>query len=180
MLIYNWRTGKLHAPRDPPFNRPVSTVDMDHDEDDGDEESSYHLPPARTTAPPVSTNFGSSFTASSNTNPASPFADSNRYSGASVGRPSMETYGAFSDPAPSGFTGTTSTYSTPGNNTGYTTPPRLPEPDFGSGISSGPAVSRTMQYADPYAADRANITTPATQTRSQSTLPDYESYQGYR
>lgn len=46
-------------------------------------------------------------------------------------RQSMDTYGAFSDPAPSGF------------NTGSQPP--------------SPGVSRTMQYADPYAAVRANI-----------------------
>lgn len=63
--------------------------------------------------------------------PSSPFGDEYRYrpeNGAGAPRASMDAYGAFSDPAPQGY---------------------------GSPIS--PKVSRTMQYADPYAAVRANV-----------------------
>ncbi|GJJ08546.1 hypothetical protein Clacol_002764 [Clathrus columnatus] len=66
--------------------------------------------------------------------PSSPFGDEYRYRPEPETRPraSMDTYGAFSDPTPQGY---------------------------GSPIS--PGVSRTMQYADPYAAVRANISNPS-------------------
>lgn len=130
-------------------------------EEDGDEESQYHvIPPARRHT-------------ADNSESLSPFADTNRYSGASatpsaggysgvssaapggapaLPRASMDAYGAFSDPAPTGYGAPTS-------------------PD------AGPRVSRTMQYADPYAAVRASV---AGQSVASSTPPTYESYQGYR
>ncbi|KAL1745770.1 hypothetical protein HDZ31DRAFT_62857 [Schizophyllum fasciatum] len=169
LLIVYWRSGKLHTgPRDPPFQRP--DVDED-DEFDGrpDEESSYHqIPPVRTsvaTAPTTRYDNSSS--------PTSPFSDNNRYQPASnfaaappaAARPSMDAYGAFSDPAPTGFG------ASPGGAQGYSPsgPPVLPEPDV------GPRVSRTMQYADPYAAVRASLV-----GGQQTTPPTYESYTGYR
>jgi hypothetical protein len=105
----------------------------------------------------------------------SPFSDDNRYSGASgggyggggggygsgggggyaAGRPSMDAYGAFSDPAPSGY-GASS-------------------PGAGSGAMPQPGVSRTMQYADPYAAVRASIAGGG----QASGPPSYDN-QGYR
>ena len=89
----------------------------------------------------------------------SPFSDANRLSGVPTNasstnvsyqspsapgfgnsqpapRQSIDAYGAFSDPAPSGFAG------------GFA-PNQYAD--------SGPRISRTMQYADPYAAVRASI-----------------------
>lgn len=91
----------------------------------------------------------------------SPFADPHRYE-APASRPSMDAYGAFSDPAPSGF----------GNSNEEA--PVLPEVDV------GPQVSRTMQYADPYAAVRAQIAAGGTPINATIPPPSYESYQGYR
>lgn len=154
LTVLQWRSGSHTRPRDPPFTHPAEPLgDI---EDDGDEESQYNvIPPARRT-----TSDGES---------PNPFADTNRYSAASAApsagaysgvstnapssapgmpRPSMDAYGAFSDPAPTGYGDTT------------------------------PRVSRTMQYADPYAAVRSSIagsTAPAA-----NTPPSYEGYQGYR
>jgi len=101
-----------------------------------------------------------------------------------AGRPSMDAYGAFSDPAPSGF-GTSRynqvtndyphSYSTaPPVRSNAVGPPILPEPDL------GPMVSRTMQYADPYAAVRASIAGQQGGSPTSAVPPSYESYQGYR
>lgn len=76
--------------------------------------------------------------------PTSPFGDEYRYrpeNEARGPRASMDAYGAFSDPAPQGY---------------------------GSPIS--PKVSRTMQYADPYAAVRANVSNT---TSHQAPAYDY-------
>jgi len=172
MLILDWRSGKLTAPRDPPFTHPQTAAqgDLDYEPDDNDdEESSYqHVP--RTTA--NNTNPGPTTYDNSNTLD-SPFADSKGYNAPSytsptpaASRPSMDAYGAFSDPAPSGF-GSPSPSGRPG-------PPIIPEPDL------GPKVSRTMQYADPYAAVRATVAGGGTSPSSPGSVPSYESYQGYR
>ncbi|EIN04994.1 hypothetical protein PUNSTDRAFT_75478 [Punctularia strigosozonata HHB-11173 SS5] len=149
LTVRDWRSGAAVRPRDPPFQPPV--MPSDHEDEFDDEESQYHqIPPA-----------GRRPTLDNSDSPTSPFNDRNRYTYASsdappvLPRPSMDAYGAFSDPAPSGY-------------------------GAGAGISSptaeAPAVSRTMQYADPYAAVRASIAgAPAA-----STPPSYESYQGYR
>lgn len=182
LLVLDWRSGKLHAPRDPPFTRPGG------DEEEEDEESSYeHIPPARRT-----TTVASSYNPYDNSDAtSSPFADPIRYSAAPSStayssspfspanatptgpvapRPSMDAYGAFSDPAPSGFGA-----STPASSRTATVPPTIPEPDL------GPKVSRTMQYADPYAAVRASIAAQQSPTSGPGAVPpSYESYQGYR
>jgi len=197
LLLMDWRSGKLLVgPRDPPF-----TPQVIHDEevgDDEDDESPYtHVPPAsttytQTTATPTQYNTYEN-----------PFSDANRYSSATTasppytsapsgatpaGRPSMEVYGAFSDPAPSGFsapppsgftpptaaTTTTGSFATPGSafsspsRTPGSNAPVLPEVDV------GPRVSRTMQYADPYAAVRATL---AHQQSPSGALPPYQGYQ---
>lgn len=190
ILIMDWRSGKLNAPRDPPFNHPTTADQMELDEED-DEESSYtHIPPARR---PTNDN-----NANNDNSPNSPFADTNRYTtnynntstvyspgvlpvsaggagGGAAPRASMDAYGAFSDPAPSGFAAPASAS---GGYTSTTTTaaaaPVLPEPDM------GPRVSRTMQYADPYAAVRAQIAGGGAGVSGVSTPPSYESYQGYR
>ncbi|KAF9267690.1 hypothetical protein L218DRAFT_641171 [Marasmius fiardii PR-910] len=173
LLIMNWRQGKLLGPRDPPFEHPTDMHDVHEDED---EESSYHhIPPVQP--------------ASNLDTPPNPFTDSNRYSAASsaptanyasnyssppvtAGRPSMDAYGAFSDPAPTGFGAHSPVRADSGG------PPMIPEPDL------GPQVSRTMQYADPYAAVRANLSSAQQQQQQygapNSVPPSYESYTGYR
>ena len=195
ILILDWRSGKLIAARDPPFTRPQVVHEEEGEEEEEEEEhaSHSHLPPVRqstASSPPNYANSNSS---------QSPFADPIRYSGHSqipastpsaytpapqaAGRPSMDAYGAFSDPAPSGFG--TSQYNQVANS--YATaplavstvggPPILPEPDLG-----GPMVSRTMQYADPYAAVRATIAGQQGPVSPSSVLPppSYETYVGYR
>ena len=167
--MLDWRAGRLSAPRDPPFQRPQPVHDEEDAADEEDEPSYTHIPPVRSTASPAN-RYDNSDSAQS------PFADPQRYSQAPTstytqplaGRPSMDAYGAFSDPAPSGF-GYTSTASPTRSN--VAAPPILPEPDLG-----GPMVSRTMQYADPYAAVRASIAGQA----SPPGPPSYETYSGYR
>jgi hypothetical protein len=135
LLFLTWRRLKREGPRDPPFQIPTTARtghDALADEDDDDAESGFRRPMPGG-APQQSDTEG-------------PFADTNRfsdYSGsapapAPAGRPSMDAYGAFSDPAPSGFGGGT----------------RSP-----TGNASSPGISRTMQYADPYAAVRAQLET---------------------
>ncbi|KAF5382012.1 hypothetical protein D9615_004185 [Tricholomella constricta] len=156
LLILDWRSGKLHTahPRDPPFARPESThPDDDVDQDDDDY---THVPrPAQQTQqfpshsqafqqPPGGYSPSSSSPSTTappalryDPDPASPFADPNPYTPSyptptpapAAGRPSMDAYGAFSDPAPTGF----------------------------AGAGQEPRVSRTMQYADPYSAVRASV-----------------------
>ena len=169
LLIMDWRSGKLAGPRDPPFNPPEAHEEgyaYGHEEEE--EEST-----AYSSIPPVSQRQTTYDDAGA---PASPFADPSRYrdsdatayspapAGIPAGRPSMDAYGAFSDPAPSGFgTGSPGGYAAPA-------PPASPPPP------PQPAVSRTMQYADPYAAVRATIGQPA-----PSTPPSYDGYSsGYR
>jgi hypothetical protein len=193
VLILDWRSGKLHAHHDPPFSIPQGN----HDEEEAEEEeASYtHVPPARQTS------SSSRYDNSNATN--SPFADGSRYavSGSGgptsptaytpastaqplAGRPSMDAYGAFSDPAPTGFGTSSPGYTTAPSGysgSGYapspartTGPPILPEPDL------GPRVSRTMQYADPYAAVRATIAGQQGPASPTGLPPSYDSYQGYR
>ena len=161
----DWRSGRLPRPRDPPFHPPVEVHEEGYEEDNDEESSYHHIPPVshRTT------------TYDDNNAQSSPFSDNSRFrdsdvpssvlpggeyggGGVPAGRPSMDAYGAFSDPAPSGF--------------GSVAPPTSP------GGMPQPAVSRTMQYADPYAAVRASIN-PSLGAAS-STPPSYETYQGYR
>ncbi|KAG6817180.1 hypothetical protein H0H87_011882 [Tephrocybe sp. NHM501043] len=166
LLVLDWRSGKLTphnaGPRDPPFSVPTQQDDLEdglarEEEDDLDEEythiprptqaaSTAYTPSSHTSTLP-STNTSSRYDADAH--PSSPFADENRYSG----RPSMDAYGAFSDPAPSGFA-------------------------QGQGAPEQPRVSRTMQYADPYAAVRASI--GASSAAHSTTPPSYESYTGFR
>lgn len=192
--ILNWRNGKSTNPRDPPFQAPIDGDEAGHYDEIGeeDEERSYGQ------VPPTRANFGAA---------DSPFSDSaavNRQSQASssytlppvsgVGgfdtpsagstgagaipapRSSIDAYGAFSDPAPSGF----------GN------PAPVNPFSLASGLSSSSpsGVSRTMQYADPYAAVRTSIASgvssvPVSIPGSTSPVrapapPSYSEYTGYR
>ncbi|KAG6819083.1 hypothetical protein H0H93_015654 [Arthromyces matolae] len=157
LLILDWRSGRLtvapRGPRDPPFQTPTQHHDdveegLGHEEEEDEEHDYMHVP--RPTQPAVSS---AAYTPNSryepplgnDHNPNSPFADDNRY----AGRPSMDAYGAFSDPAPSGFVQAQQQQQ-----------------------QEAPRISRTMQYADPYAAVRASVASSA----AASTPPSYESY----
>ena len=162
LLVLDWRSGKLfHAePRDPPFAVP-STNDLE----EGDQEDPDVAYTPQSQGPPVSVPQvrydppDSSFNPFSDANhhpvPTSTFtttAPSAAPPSIQAGRPSIDAYGAFSDPAPSGF--------------GTSSPPP-PE---------SPRISRTMQYADPYAAVRASVAGGY----APSVPPSYEPYPGYR
>jgi hypothetical protein len=151
LIIMEWRSGKSSRPKDPPFQRP--NEDGEFDEEGGDEESTYeHVENRRSTYD-------------------APFSDSNRYTDSNPPaippmsfnsstpppqpggftsptnpRPSMDVYGAFSDPAPTGYAA--------GN----------------SPQEQDARLSRTMQYADPYAAIRASIG-PAAPSQPPSQIP---------
>lgn len=162
LAVLDWRSGKSNGPRDPPFTHPTGYSEAG-DEAPEDEESTYeHIPPIRSSSPLTYPNESQS-----------PFADANRYSSATTAtnpnasstnvsaapynmpapsRPSMDAYGAFSDPAPSGF-------------------------GAGGVQQENPRVSRTMQYADPYAAVRASV---ASGQGAQPSGPPSYSYQGYQ
>lgn len=147
LIIMDWRNGKSGGgvrPIDPPFTHPTGATDDLVSQED--EESLYHPQGSRK----------STYEGDTHDDPHSPFSDSNRYSSvpsvnppypsAPGARPSIDAYGAFSDPPPTGFGRTTSP------------PPQLPA--FSrplSPIDDNPRVSRTMQYADPYAAVRATV-----------------------
>lgn len=155
LTVLDWRNGKSTRPRDPPFTHPEEPTELD------EEESLYEQPSRKS--------------AYENSNSSqSPFSDNNRYSGVpSVGpsttslagapqlpRQSFDAYGAFSDPAPSGFAAATS------------------PPPFAPPISPPPdaSVSRTMQYADPYARVRSAVT----QNVPAANPPTYQPYSGYQ
>jgi hypothetical protein len=198
----DWRSGKMAHPRDPPFYPPVVPEQVFDDGDD--EESSYtHIPPVQQR---------SSTYDDPNANGSSPFSDANRFreSGGApmsagtpgygggghgmvpAGRPSMDAYGAFSDPPPSGFGGgggmspASPSAPPPMTSSGFGgTAPPVTSSGYGgaapvSSNGGAPAVSRTMQYADPYAAVRSSIGAPVGGLPEASTPPSYESYQGYR
>ncbi|KAI0833715.1 hypothetical protein BC628DRAFT_1307480 [Trametes gibbosa] len=173
LAVLDWRNGKSSRPRDPPFTHPMEASEgseyghANDDDDDYTEEGSQHKP----------------LTDNSN-KPYSPFSDTNRLSGVSSSpsyqqpastpfassqaapRPSIDAYGAFSDPAPTGFASS------------FAAPPQV--------VDDTPRVSRTMQYADPYAAVRASIATGQTAPGSVTPPsggpppPGYSSYGGYR
>ncbi|KAL5503901.1 hypothetical protein ACEPAH_7972 [Sanghuangporus vaninii] len=186
--ILSWRSGKARHPRDPPFNPPVGSEQGVYDElEEEEDESTYGRPaPLRGS----STHADSPFTdgAAVNRNSQAPsytlppvsgvgsFNPSGVSSAAGsipAARSSVDAYGAFSDPAPSGYGGT----------------PPVQQQSFGtaSGLDnmSPGGVSRTMQYADPYAAVRASIAggpAPSTYSTPSSAQgpPSYTEYTGYR
>ncbi|KAG5716478.1 hypothetical protein E4T56_gene9642 [Termitomyces sp. T112] len=154
LLVLDWRSGKLTAsgPRDPPFRVPTRADDIEDQLPHEDDEDEYtHIPPpsqpAASSAAYTPSRYDHDLDDNANTHPSSPFADENRY----AGRPSMDAYGAFSDPAPSGFV------QTQGGGQGQ----------------EMPRMSRTMQYADPYAAVRASV---AGSNSAAHSTPGYDSY----
>ncbi|CCL98395.1 uncharacterized protein FIBRA_00390 [Fibroporia radiculosa] len=148
LTILDWRNGKSMRPRDPPFSHPTefSEVETRMEEEEGefdDEESQYHKPADNSDAL------------------QSPFADgyappTSTYAPPTLPRPSIDAYGAFSDPPPTGF------------GTGGGTSP--------SPAADTPRVSRTMQYADPYAAVRATLTSGQQHGGSGAPPPGYSTY----
>ncbi|KAF6757140.1 hypothetical protein DFP72DRAFT_891798 [Ephemerocybe angulata] len=197
LLIIDWRSGRLSPHRDTPFSRPTGQA-SEADEEDEDaipgrqadngrryDEESAAIPTTTTTANP--------FNDPSHSYPSAiPPTTAARYD-VPAGRPSMDAYGAFSDPAPTGF-GT----SYGAGNAGYAPPSQQqlpPQSGYGGNpppvltvgqgaggapllpeVDVGPRVSRTMQYADPYAAVRASIggaTSPPAQAP-----PSYDNYGG--
>ncbi|GJE85605.1 MARVEL domain-containing protein [Phanerochaete sordida] len=151
LTILDWRSGKSIRPRDPPFVPPAEdALELD------DEESLYDRP-------------GKSDYEHSNS--SGPFSDNNRYSGVpsatsyanapQLPRQSFDNYGAFSDPAPSGF-------APPAGSPPSFAPPLSPPPE-------SPRISRTMQYADPYARVRDAVT----QGPAVPAAPAYTSYNPY-
>lgn len=130
IILKEWRQGKTRGrPRDPPFTNPI-----EHSHEASDTSSYY---PSRSAPGGIRRPLTD---VDEDEEPQSPFNDppQTRYAAGNAPslppvdtgpRHSIDAYGAFADPAP----------------TGYNDPP-VPE-----------GVSRTMQYADPYAAVRANI-----------------------
>ncbi|KAG8821319.1 hypothetical protein FRC19_007982 [Serendipita sp. 401] len=126
LAFQEWRTGKtVYRPEDPPFSLPAQRIP--HDEEDTD-------PYTRRQRTEEEDAFNEA---------RSPFNDNERYAGYNnpAGRPSMDTYGAFSDPNPSGY---------------------------GREQYSQPDVSRTMQYAaDPYATVQQRVQSGVYQPQPQ-------------
>lgn len=126
LAFQEWRTGKtVYRREDPPFSLPSHHAPAPTDEEDIDPYTRRH-----NNNPPIAEEDEDDYA-------QGPFTDSNRYNGGgggggynAAGRPSMDAYGAFSDPSPSGYA---------------------------RGQYDQPEVSRTMQYADPYAQVRASI-----------------------
>ncbi|KAF9243555.1 hypothetical protein BU15DRAFT_42893 [Melanogaster broomeanus] len=172
LLIIDWRSGNLTTrPLDPPFTRP----DIEEVEEEEELETTAYRPVA-------AAQRGSTYDSSDA--PNSPFTDSNRWTPATAApsttaypsnayrtseypgyttppaaasRPSLDAYGAFSDPAPSGFGGVSSSFAPPS-----------------TGDPNAPRISRTMQYADPYAAVRASLVASGHSVGP----PSYEPYSG--
>ncbi|KAG1781804.1 hypothetical protein EV702DRAFT_1073515 [Suillus placidus] len=207
LLIIDWRSGNLTSPpRDTPFTRP-NIEEGEEVEEEVEEEGGHTYQPVATNTAPT---YPHQSTYDNSNAFASPFTDSNRLSSAptntstaylppanrfsaadssanrtsaystapttttapttstntsyAASRPSMDAYGAFSDPAPSGFGGVSASYAPTASETG----------------SGAPKVSRTMQYADPYAAVRASLATSAGTGAPAPTGSSYEPYTGYR
>jgi hypothetical protein len=169
LTIIAWRSGASSRSRDPPFTHP-EVPDVDDDDDvHGDEESQYHVVENPTRRATNDNAVGSPFKDEAPDNRYSSATYSTGYSTSptvapAMPRPSIDAYGAFSDPAPTGYAAPTTTQSAYGGPTSPSSPSRM---------------SRTMQYADPYAAVRASIA-GSTSGNNPGPAPSYESYQGYR
>ncbi|KZS92381.1 hypothetical protein SISNIDRAFT_486422 [Sistotremastrum niveocremeum HHB9708] len=144
-VILEWRSGKTIRPRDPPFAHPedaegyaesVTTRNTGREEEEEEEIQQPSYAPVAARPPQLSPIRGPGESLSFPT--PSPFSDEHRYVPPEPQpRASMDTYGAFNDPLPSGYG------------------PAAVQPPVVS-----PGVSRTMQYADPYAAVRASVAQP--------------------
>jgi len=143
--IMEWRSGKKNRPRDPPFVHPA-----DPSEDDAVSVNTGYGPVGRDSSSRRDTRQYERHEDEYDREPEGPFSDRAQYvedvappPPPGLGRPSMDAYGAFSDPAPMG----------------YGAPP-VP-----------PGMSRTMAYADPYAALRASIQAGRTSTSPSNDIP---------
>jgi len=154
LTVLDWRNGKSMGPRDPPFTHPTefSEVSTHGEGEFDDEESAYHAKPAE------SAESQSPF--ADNNSPSAYAPPTSTYAPPAMPRPSIDAYGAFSDPPPTGFAGAGT-----GPTMGSMTPP----------ASEAPRISRTMQYADPYAAVRATVATAS----QQHPPPLYPTFGGY-
>lgn len=115
-----WRSGKGSRPLDEPF---VPPPDREYDNDEADDESTDH----RQVEHRDSTIDQALPGTSDELNPIPQYSSP-------PSRPSIDAYGAFSDPLP----------------TGYSNPNAYAPPESNR-------MSRTMQYADPYAAVQASV-----------------------
>ncbi|EKM57846.1 uncharacterized protein PHACADRAFT_251725 [Phanerochaete carnosa HHB-10118-sp] len=159
LTLLDWRNGKNSRARDPPFVPPAEDA-AERDEEEAD--SIYDQP------------YGKSIDEHSDSSQG-PFSDNNRYSGVptvaastnpysgapQLPRQSFDNYGAFQDPAPSGFAATT-------NSPPTFAPPLSPPPE-------NTRISRTMQYADPYSRVRDAVTHSA----AAPSPPTYSTYNPY-
>ncbi|OCH90325.1 hypothetical protein OBBRIDRAFT_793414 [Obba rivulosa] len=133
LAVLDWRNGKTSRPRDPPFVPPAEgyapTEAGDYETEYGDTESQYHADAKRQSSlpDPFDDPQRQSSVPSIPAPPANPVPSY-------APRPSIDAYGAFSDPAPTGFA-----------------------PNLAAEEEPNPRVSRTMQYADPYAVVRATV-----------------------
>jgi hypothetical protein len=159
----DWRSGKSLQPRDPPFQRPADDLEYE-DDDGGDEESTYHpvQENRRSTYDDATPNRHSSSSLPHSLPPISITSPSVPQPGGFMSptnpRQSMDVYGAFSDPPPVGYD------PVPGG----ASPQRQPQ-----------QMSRTMQYADPYAAVRASINPQeAAQSHPPEQSPPSYSFEG--
>ncbi|KAG6369401.1 hypothetical protein JVT61DRAFT_14933 [Boletus reticuloceps] len=196
LLIIDWRSGNLSTrPLDSPFTRPDIEA-VEELEEEPEETTSYQPvgsvpPPAAETSQTTTSSTPAAVARRRSTyddpnTASSPFADPTRWSAATatttapsgtvyassglqnsgyatppaaVSRPSLDAYGAFSDPAPSGFGGVSSSFGPPP-----------------AGDSNAPRISRTMQYADPYAIVRASLAASGHTTAP----PSYEPYSTFQ
>jgi len=153
LAALEWRRNKGLRPKDPPFAPPEERLADEEAFDARDAEGELSRKGTHQT-------FGSEAPEDA----ASPFRDDS-YAPPLMGRydpparASMDTYGAFSDPAPTGFG--------PAGAQGGGA--RMPVPEVAG-------VSRTMLYADPYAAIRHNLGAG----EPQGGPPQPPGYDGYR
>jgi len=140
LTVLDWRNGKSHrTARDPAFVPPTPSIaEGEEDDEVGTLDGSYKEVPVRQStlrdeeaqdSPFADRNASPYTTAYDPASATSPSGYSPRTT-APAGRSSVDVYGAFNDPVPSGY---------------------------GSGGPTSPGVSRTMQYADPYAAVRTSL-----------------------
>jgi len=161
LTFQEWRTGKtIYRPEDPPFSLAAAHQPVVHDEDDTDPYSARNHTQQRTGITEEDDEYDDN-------DAHSPFADHtgnnryNAYGNANVaGRPSMDAYGAFSDPNPSGYGGVA-------GGRQQQQPPQYTQPE----------MSRTMQFADPYAAVRASIHTNTPPPAMPQPPPAFDGYQ---
>jgi len=154
--FFEWRSGKRTRARDPPFIHPENasgyapSIAPTHDDGDDDDEENDAFRPIQNQ------------TGRTGTTPSrAPYLPPIRGNTKPVSpfadenrapRQSMDAYAPFSDPEPSGY----------------------------AGASASPGVSRTMQYADPYAAVKANLAAATAPGHSGSATPPSYEYPGYR